>query len=69
MPDVDPSKGVWKVTGRLPSPDSRRMTTFVNADDEEKAKELGRKEGMDSDIRATFHAPEEIKKWESMVVR
>ena len=69
MTEVDPSKGVWKVTGHLPEPDGRRMTVLVNAADGDQAIEMGRKEGMATGIRATFHSPEEIAKWEALAAK
>lgn len=65
MTTVDPSKGVWRVMGHLPAPDGRRMTCFVNANDEQEALALGRLEGLATEIRATFHTPEQIAKWEA----
>ena len=37
MSNVDMSKPVWKVYGRIKHPDNRRLITFVNASDEPSA--------------------------------
>lgn len=66
MSTVDPSKGVWKVTGHLPAPDGRRMTVFCNADSEPDARGFGHLEGLATVERVTFHPPEEIARWEAL---
>lgn len=41
MSIVDESKPVWRVEGRLPAPDGRRMICFVNAENDKEAAVAG----------------------------
>ncbi|MFI5299219.1 MAG: hypothetical protein ACHREM_14070 [Polyangiales bacterium] len=65
MGTVDTSKPVWKVIGRLPEPDGRRMTVLINADNEEAARKAGWWSGMAYIEHAHLITPEQIAKWES----
>lgn len=67
MTMIDKSKPVWRVVGRLPQPDGRRMTVFCNATTAQEAGVVGRAEGMDTVEYAVFITPEQIERWEAMV--
>jgi hypothetical protein len=48
MTTIDPTKPTWVVRGRIAPPDGRRMTVWVNADDEAAARDQGKAEGLGS---------------------
>lgn len=60
MTQVDMSKGVWRVSGRLPEPDGRRMTCFVDAEDEAEAARKGLAEGMATIESAKYYSLEQV---------
>ena len=44
--NLDPARPIWRVSGRIPQPDGRRMTCFVNAELETDAVDSAKAEGI-----------------------
>lgn len=55
---------IYKVTGRLPQPDGRRMTVFCNASSEADAAIVGVCEGLHTVDHVKLCTHEMITRWE-----
>ena len=64
---IDFTKPVWRVAGRLPPADNRRMTVFVNATDPEDAIRNGKLEGLHTVESVKHITPQQIATWEAMI--
>jgi hypothetical protein len=66
---IDLQKPVWCVRGFLPPEDGRRMTVFVNANDQEEAVKKGKAEGLHTVDAAKYVTQEQIREWEKLAPR